>query len=166
MAANLEILLDAMQFQQSEAISKSDQQEAISFSNSLRGMPENVDHFKSVVESTWFFLTPKQRTEANRAAIHLVNFGIVLEVNQAKTKELLGNEELAKVYAKDLGRFVASAEALHVVIRGYLARERRVKELATESPEEIAAAEEAMSSEIENLPGKTYTAEEFKQRFG
>ena len=137
-----------------EALSASDRQAATSFSNALREMPTVVDHFKSTLESTWLSLTPKQRTEANRAAIHLVNFGIVLEVEKVRTERLLGNADLAKVYAKDVQRFVAAAAALHGLVRTFLARERHARELATESPEEIAAAKEAMSDEIKIFPAR------------
>ena len=77
-----------------------------------------------------------------------------MEVEKVRTERLLGNADLAKVYAKDVQRFVAAAAALHGLVRTFLARERHARELATESPEEIAAAKEAMSDEIKIFPAR------------
>jgi predicted YcjX-like family ATPase len=168
MAANLERLYDELEGKSNQIASTAgDLNRSLSaFSNELRATLPFLDDFTRTVRETWFSISPGERTKAMRFWSRVAALVTVMEVHQHAGNELL-NPELAKVYAKDFERFSAAVTVLGDLIKSNLAQEWAVtKGFGNETAEEAAAAKEALSGDIESLLGRTYTAEEFKQRFG
>jgi hypothetical protein len=127
--------------------------------------PAKISEFTFHIRESWFKIPPGLRSQAVRISARLVEFTEQVENIQRLTEGLLRPAEAA-LLASRVEFFAKASREVADLIASYLERERSAKDLAVETPEETFAVNDALLGGIGSLPGRTYTAEEFKQRFG
>lgn len=167
MAANLEVLYEQIEGTShaiGDALGSLDAGLA-AFSNQTRALQPLLEEFTKNARESWFSLPPNMRTSTVGIWQYMATLVTTMELTKEKARESLA-PDIYRVYAKDIERFAGGVRELGNLLNSYLAREGKANNLASESTEEAAAVREALSGDINLLPGRTYTAEEFKQRFG